>query len=205
MEMSERKSRSAREHDDTGRLLRACSSGDRTAREQLARWCLPRVRRTVILSWGARPDTDDLVQLIMTRIFAKLDSFRGEARFFTWVDQVSINAVRNHAKRKRLVLLNANDAETAAREPVDRHDPEQALERRQLLARLASHFAAIRPKRRLPLVLAVLHGYSVPEIAAMLSISFDAAKKRLQRGRSDLTGRLKRDPRLRDAIQEFVR
>jgi RNA polymerase sigma-70 factor (ECF subfamily) len=163
------------------------------------------VRRTVVLSWGHGPDTEDLIQLVMTRIFAKLDSFRGEARFFTWVDQVAINAVRNHASRKRRVFLFSSEAEPQAREPVDWSTPERALEQRQLMRRLADHFAAIRYKRRLPLVLSVLHGYTVPEIAAILGITFDAAKKRLQRGRRDLTERLKRDPQCRDAIRELSR
>lgn len=191
--------------DDTGQLVRACTSGDRSARERLARWCLPRVRRTIALSWGHGPDTEDLVQLVMSRIFAKLDTFRGEARFFTWVDQVAINAVRNHATKKRRVFLVSGDREPSAPEPVDWDTPERALEQRQLMRRLAVHFAAIKPKRRLPLVLSVLHGYTVPEIAAILGISFDAAKKRLQRGRQDLTRRLKRDPHCRDAIRELAR
>ena len=203
--MPDQEARPRRDRDDTGKLLRACFAGDRAAREQLARWCLPRVRRTIILSWGYGPDTEDLIQLVMTRVFAKLESFRGEARFFTWVDQVAINAVRNHATKKHRVFLSSNDRELNANEPVEWDTPERALEQRQLLGRLAAHFAAIKPKRRLPLVLSVLHGYSVPEIAALLDISFDAAKKRLQRGRRDLTARLKRDPRCRDAIREFVR
>lgn len=141
----------------------------------------------------------------MTRIFAKLDSFRGEARFFTWVDQVAINAVRNHANQRRRVFLFSSDRELQAAEPVDWGTPERALEQRRLMRRLAVHFEAIKPKRRLPLVLSVLHGYTVPEIAAILGLTFDAAKKRLQRGRQDLTDRLKRDPQCRDAIRELVR
>lgn len=203
--MSKRDVSPRSDRDDTGRLLRACTAGDRDAREQLARWCLPRVRRTVVLSWGYGPDTEDLIQVVMVRVFDKLDSFRGEARFFTWVDQVAINAVRNHATRKRRVLLSTSNDELGANEPTEWDTPERALEQRRLLRRLASHFAAIKPRRRLPLVLSVLHGYSVPEIAAIMGISFDAAKKRLQRGRQDLTSRLKRDPRCRDAIREFVR
>ncbi|MBW2277193.1 MAG: sigma-70 family RNA polymerase sigma factor [Deltaproteobacteria bacterium] len=202
--MPEREKPRRRDHDDTGRLLQACSAGDRSAREQLARWCLPRVRRTIALSWGYGPDTEDLIQLVMTRVFAKLDTFRGEARFFTWVDQVAINAVRNHATKKHRVFLASSNPDSLP-EPIDWETPERALEQRRLLDQLARHFAAIRPKRRLPLVLSVLHGYSVPEIAAIMGISFDAAKKRLQRGRQDLTARLKRDPRCREAIREFVR
>ena len=68
-----------------------------------------------------------------------------------------------------------------------------------------SRIRAIKASRRYPLVLSVLHGYTVPEIAALLDLSYDAAKKRLQRGRSDLMSRLKRDRSCWQAVKELER
>jgi RNA polymerase sigma factor (sigma-70 family) len=72
--------------------------------------------------------------------------------------------------------------------------PEDQLQQRQLLDRLAHHVARLRPNQRLPVVLHMLHGYTIPEIAAMLEIEVETAKKRLQRGRRGLLQRLRRDP-----------
>jgi len=80
--------------------------------------------------------------------------------------------------------------------------PDQEVERYRLLQRLGGHLSKIKEKRRMPLVLSLLHGYTVPEIAAILDVSFDAAKKRLLRGRRDLLGRLKRDPYCREMLKE---
>lgn len=186
-------------------LVPACVAGDRAARERLARWCLPRVRRTVMLSYGYGADTDDLTQIAVARIFARLGTFRGEASFYVWVDRVTINVVRDHFRRRRFVLpwndgLDPSDVPAAANV-----GPDRELERYRLMERLAHHFGAIKSKRRIPLMLAVVHRYSVPEIAAMLDITRDAAKKRVQRGRRELIARLKKDPYCRDALSEMGR
>ena len=87
----------------------------------------------------------------------------------------------------------------------DRERPDDLTERYRLMKVMAGHFGAIRPKRRLPLVLSILHGYTVPEVAAILDISFDAAKKRLHRGRQDLLRRLRKDPYCLKALKEMRR
>jgi RNA polymerase sigma-70 factor (ECF subfamily) len=192
--------------EPTAALVPACVAGDREARERLARFCLPRVRRTVMLSYGHGADTDDLVQIAIARVFAKLDTFRGSASFYVWVDRITINIVRDHFRRRRFVFSYDEESDVTA-ERAGSHDdePDREFERYRLMEKLAAHFAAIKPKRRMPLVLAVAHSYTVPEIAAMLDISCDAAKKRLQRGRKELIGRLKRDPYCREVLSEMGR
>jgi RNA polymerase sigma-70 factor (ECF subfamily) len=186
-------------------LVPRCVAGDRAARERLARFCLPRVRRTVMLSYGHGADTDDLVQIAISRVFTKLDTFRGDAGFYVWVDRITINVVRDHFRKRRFVLP-WSDGIDHADERAGAHDtPDRELERYRLMERLAEHFAAIKPKRRIPLMLAVAHSYTVPEIAAMLDIGCEAAKKRLQRGRRELIGRLKKDPYCREVLCEMGR
>jgi RNA polymerase sigma-70 factor (ECF subfamily) len=157
---------------------------------------MPRVRRTVLLSCGPIDDADDLVQRVMVRVLTRLDSFRGEASFLVWVDRITVNEVRSHYRRRRLSLQRLFEY---SQEPWPRQmdhpvTPEDQLQQRQLLDRLAHHVARLRPNQRLPVVLHMLHGYTIPEIAAMLEIEVETAKKRLQRGRRGLLQRLRRDP-----------
>jgi len=192
---------------DAQQLLAAVVRGDRSAREKLARWCLPRVRRTVGLTYGNGAEREDLVQISMAKVFSRIETFRGDASFYVWVDRVTINVVRDHFKKRQLVFLRRkeNEEEGGALDGVTYETPEGELDRRLMFERLAEHISAIRASRRYPLVLSVLHGYTVPEIAALLDLSYDAAKKRLQRGRNDLTARLERDPACRQAIRELKR
>ena len=186
-------------------LVPRCVAGDRAAKERLARWCLPRVRRTVMLSYGYGADTDDLTQIAVARVFAKLHTFRGDASFYAWVDRVTINTVRDHFRKRRFVLPWNDGIDRADEHNGGHAEPDHELDCYRLMERLAHHFSAIKPKRRIPLMLAVVHSYTVPEIAAMLDITCDAAKKRVQRGRRELIGRLKKDPYCREALSEMGR
>ena len=184
-------------------LLEACRGDDPAALDALARQCLPRVRRTVLLARGG-DEAEDIVQIAMSRIFSKHSTFRGEASFFVWVDRIAINATRDSYKKKRLILLADPDA-VPERLDHGASRPDVELARQRLFARLSEHFHAIKASWRLPLVLSLLQGYSVPEIAAILDLSLDTAKMRLRRGRRDLLARLKRDPQCGEALKELVR
>ncbi len=193
----------AREHLDG--LVGASLAGDAGAREQLARWCLPRVRRTVLLTCGSGPDVEDLVQISMARIIAKLHSFRGEASFFVWADRITVNVVRGHFRRQSWLKQRIFEYWTTQQlleEAPER--PDRSCARSRLFDLLALELGKLKPDQRLPVVLHMLHGYTVPEIAAMLEISFEAAKKRLQRGRRALIARLQRHPACRELLQEVL-
>lgn len=184
------------ETDEIGGLVVRSLAGDQGAREQLVRRCIPRVQRTVLLSCGATDDLDDLVQTVMIRVLTKLDSFRGEASFLVWVDRITINEIRSHYRKRRLTLqrLLAYRHEPGSGEDRRAPCPEAKLREKLMLERLAHHLAKLKPNQRLPVVLHTLHGYTTPEISAMLEVPVETTKKRLQRGRQGLKRRLQRDP-----------
>jgi len=182
-------------------LIDEARDGNPAAREMLASWCLTRVRRTVLFTCGPQPDADDLVQSIVARIFDRLDQYRPGSRFGVWVDRVAINQVRDHFRRTARTRLLAFDDDLAAHHPGQAERPDERSSRTELAVRLAEALAELTPNQRLPLVLRHLHGYTVPEIAAMLDLSFEAAKKRLHRGRRTLFERLRDDPLCADFLR----
>lgn len=176
-------------------LIPACLAGDARARETLARWCLPKVRRTVMLTYGAGPDADDLSQIAIARVFQRLDSYRGDALFYTWVDRITVNVVRDHYRsyksRSTWETFSAFMSDLTAKT-----EPEEEFGRYELMDRLSKHLRNIKMERRIPLVLYLAQGYTAPEIADMLGLSPEAVKKRLQRGRRELLGLVRKDPNL---------
>lgn len=184
-------------------LHAAAVSGDAEAREALARVCLPRVRRLVQLSVAAGPDVEDVAQTAMARVFVSLESFRGDARFLVWVDRVTANVIKDHYRRKRWAVFQLFDEDVASGHWREPERPDQEMQRHRVLESLSKHMARLRPRLRLPLVLSLVHGYTVPEIAGMLDIGREATKKRLLRGRRDLLKRVMRDPVCREACKEL--
>ena len=134
-------------------LIAAARAGDRAARERLARAALHRVRRAVYLMTRRGPDADDLVQVALARAFTRLHTYRGEARLTAWLDRVTVNTVREHYRRRPVVQLLPRLE--AAREPrgPDHESPERRADSGRALDGVLEHLAAIRPKKRIALVL----------------------------------------------------
>ena len=187
---------------ESAELLARCLAGDERCREELARACLARVRRTVFLSLGRSPDADDVVQTAVTRVFVALPAFRNDAKLTTWIDRIAVNAVRDHLRRKP--ILARLFAPAPAEEPRAPRltAPDLEFEGRKLSESLRLHLERIRPNKRIALMLSVAYGYSVTEIAAMTDCTVETAKKRLQHGRRELLSRIRKDPYLARVLEE---
>jgi RNA polymerase sigma-70 factor (ECF subfamily) len=179
---------------DCADLLARCMAEDRAAGEELARRCLPRVRRTVFLLTGVSTDRDDLVQSAMSRAFSSLHGFRSDGSFRAWLDKVTISTVRNHFRRRPLALVFPGFCPATGMATPDEESPERIAAGKEALRDLEPELLAIRPEKRIALVLSAAYGYSAAEIAGIMGCSAEAAKKRVQHARLELLARL-RSPR----------
>jgi RNA polymerase sigma-70 factor (ECF subfamily) len=121
---------------------------------------------------------DDLAQETFLRVYKNLRSFRGEARFSTWLYRIAYNCFREHArKRKELVgideeqLERERDPQTI--DPALRHDLMHALSLLPLHERTA-------------VVLCCRNGLSHDEAARVLDIPLGTVKTNVVRGREKL-------------------
>lgn len=80
-------------------LARAASDGDGAAFAQLLERQYDGIFSLAFRLSGSRADAEDLTQDVCTVLPAKLQGFRGEARFTTWLWRVVINAA--HDRRRR--------------------------------------------------------------------------------------------------------
>ena len=183
-------------------LLARSLAGDRQSREELARAALTRVRRTVFLSVSRSSEADDVVQNAMSRIFAALHDFRADAKLSTWIDRISVNAVRDHFRRRPILAALMFVVLSEFEFVFDGSLFDVGLEWWCVLELLWRHLLKIRPQKRIALMLSVAYGYSVNEIAAMTDCTVETAKKRLQHGRRELTSRVRKDPYLFNVLKE---
>jgi RNA polymerase sigma-70 factor (ECF subfamily) len=183
-------------------LLARSLAGDRASREELARACLARVRRTVFLAVQRSSDADDVVQNAMSRIFAALPGYRADAKLSTWIDRISINAVRDYFRRKPILTALLFSGQSELEPASESTAPDVGWEQRRLAESLRRQLQRIRPHKRIALMLSVAYGYSVNEIAVMTDCSVETAKKRLQHGRQELMSRVRKDPYLLSVLKE---
>lgn len=80
-------------------LIRAWQGGDEGAAAALVRRHTQPLAR-FLAATGARQDLEDLVQETFLRAFRRIDGFRGEAGFATWLMAIGANALKDQMRRR---------------------------------------------------------------------------------------------------------
>ena len=149
------------------------------------------VHRVVRRMVGGRPDVEDLVQTAFVEAFRSLPDFRGDALFSTWLTRIAVRVTMRSVRRRHPPATPLDDVA----EPVDATaGPERVAAARETLALVEAVLAELRPKRRAAFVLHVLEGYSMEEVAAIVSASTSAVKVRVHDARRHIERRLKQRP-----------
>jgi RNA polymerase sigma-70 factor (ECF subfamily) len=87
--------------DPDAGLVRAAIAGNRDAFEALLRKHYDRVHGLAWQLTGSRADADDIAQDVCCALVEKIGSFRGEAKFTTWLTGITFNACRDFRRRRR--------------------------------------------------------------------------------------------------------
>jgi RNA polymerase sigma-70 factor (ECF subfamily) len=87
--------------DPDAGLVAAAIAGDREAFETLLRTHYDRIHGLAWQLTGSRADADDIAQDVCCTLVERIDSFRGEAKFTTWLTGITFNACRDFRRRRR--------------------------------------------------------------------------------------------------------
>jgi RNA polymerase sigma-70 factor, ECF subfamily len=135
-------------------------------------------------------DAEDAAQEAMLKALANIQQFRAEARFSTWLIQITVNEALMRRRRERTRMTEAIDdnrddeGDYAPREFADwREIPSEALERKEVRQKLADALASLDRKYREVFVLRDMEQLNIQETAAALGISVASVKTRLLRAR----------------------
>jgi RNA polymerase sigma-70 factor (ECF subfamily) len=135
-------------------------------------------------------DAEDAAQEAMLKAFANIRQFRAEARFSTWLIQITVNEALMRRRRERTVVMEGIDdrrddeADYAPRDFADwREIPSEALERKEIRQRLAEALGTLDRKYREVFVLRDMEHLNIQETAEALGISVGSVKTRLLRAR----------------------
>lgn len=87
---------------DTGLVAAACA-GDRNAFAELLKRHYDRIHALAWQLTGTRADADDVAQDVCCALVEKIGTFRGEAKFGTWLCGITYNACRDLKRRRRSI------------------------------------------------------------------------------------------------------
>ncbi|HEY1581626.1 MAG TPA: sigma-70 family RNA polymerase sigma factor [Chthoniobacterales bacterium] len=121
---------------------------------------------------------DDLAQEAFLRAYRNLRSFRGEAKFSTWLYRIAYNCFREDA-RKRKELVGIDESQLEAEQDPQSTDPALKYD--------LMHALQLLPlQERSAILLCCQNGLSHDEAARVLEIPLGTVKTNVLRGREKL-------------------
>ncbi len=188
-------------------LVQRAREGDEEAFGTLMRSHYEPVFRLVCSMLRDEHSARDVCQEVWLTIWKNLGTFRGDAKFSTWVHPIATRRAIDHLRgRKRwfsrfipFASDTGDDGGTADRvaaapDAVDPDDPRQQLERSESSARFEKAIASLPPKHRAVLALREIQHLSYDEIAANLGIARGTVMSRLFHARRQLAQKIGEQP-----------
>lgn len=155
-----------------------------------------RLARAIVNDDG---EAEDVVQESYVRAFTRLDGFRGESSFRTWLTRILINEAYGRLRqRRRIVDWQSVEPALAEAQIIPfpssspRPDPETVMAQHEILELLERAIAALPEHFRIVLVARLVEEMSVEETADLLGLRHETVKTRLHRARALLRDDLER-------------
>jgi RNA polymerase sigma-70 factor (ECF subfamily) len=123
---------------------------------------------------------DDLAQETLARAFARAGQLRDPERLRSWLFGILANCWRDHLRALRpSVAIEELDEACYCADPT----PDEAYDRREVIARVRAGVARLPAGQRQVLTLVDLDGFSYSEVASILGIPIGTVMSRLCRAR----------------------
>lgn len=182
--------------DDDKLLIEKSLAGETDAFGVLVTRYQDRLYHSVLMMVGSAEDARDLTQEAFVHAFRRLDSFRGDAAFYTWLFRIAINATisfrRKAARRKTTSVEAARDA--IGIEPMDnRNDarPSSRMETAEQQQLVRDALNELSEDFRRAIVLTEIEGLSYEDAAEAVGCPIGTIRSRIHRARNELREKLR--------------
>ncbi len=186
--------------DTDPEILRRAQAGDEAAFGIIMRAHYEPLFRLVHAIVRNDHDSRDVCQEVWLTIWKQLPSFRGDAKFTTWIHPIAVRRAIDHLRKRRrwydrfLPFASDDDTVESAPEPSTTDDARQQVEGTERTARLRRILDSLPPKLRAVLALREVEGLSYEEIAKVTAIPTGTVMSRLYHARRLLAQKLKDHP-----------
>jgi len=178
-------------------FIAAILAGERDKFHDLIRPYERQVYLTALSLVKNETEAEDVAQEAILRAYRRLASFRGEAKFSTWLIAITLNEARTRLRDEKRASFDSLDNHnidegdyTPAALTDWREVPSEALERQEIRALLQQAVAELPDAFRQVVILRDMEELSVNETSEALGISVALVKVRLHRARLLLQKRL---------------
>jgi len=158
-------------------LIKGCLKRDRRAQQQLFDLYSSKMYGICYRYVRQPMEAEDIVVMAFTKIFERIDQFKGEGSFEGWIRRIVVNEALSSLRKSRMMYVET-DLEKADFEP-DYDQLSDHLEAEDLL----NIIGQLPPGYSIVFNLYAIDGYSHKEIGEQLGISENTSKSQLSRAR----------------------
>lgn len=127
-------------------------------------------------------DACEIAQETFLIAYKKIKTFKGEAKFSTWLYKIALNLSRNKLKRYKKNLENLKDnLKIASPDPL----PLEEMEREEIKNKVLKSLNLLKIEFKEIILLRDMEGFSYEEIGYLLKIPEGTVKSRLSRAREE--------------------
>ncbi len=186
------------------RLVKRCVTDDPTAFKELYLKYRTTVFRVVARMISVPADQEEIVQEVFLQVFRSIGTFRGTAKFSTWIQRVTRNVVHQHIRRKQSRIQMVFPAERA--EPIwdgyrgekNHITPEDHAIREDRRGAVSRAMRTLSSKKRLAMLLYDFKGVSVKQISELVGAPVLTVRTRIFYARKEFYNQLEQEPAFSD-------
>jgi len=172
-------------------LIREAQAGNHAAFAQLVHSHDEAVLKVALRITGSRSDVQDIYQEVFLKAYKKLDCFRFECSFTTWITRIATNAcldyLRKTRHRREMDTIRAG-IEREGRDLLDQvaddrpaNDPEKELLRNELRGCILRALRGLTPHERMVFDLKHFQGMKLRAVGEVMNTSEGSVKTSLVR------------------------
>jgi RNA polymerase sigma-70 factor (ECF subfamily) len=131
-----------------------------------------------------KDSAEDVCQEVFVVLWQKINNFRGESKFSTWLHSVATNVVLAHLRKQKNWLQRVFSIENQTTEQKNANEVSVELVDHSMIDELDRHISRLPERARLVFVLFAVEGYRHEEIAKMLKMAIGSSKSQYHRART---------------------
>jgi RNA polymerase sigma-70 factor (ECF subfamily) len=173
-------------------LVARCQRGESRAFDELVSRHQDRVYSAVARFCGHPEDAADIVQRAFINAFRKIQEFKGDSAFSTWIYRIAFNqaiSFRRENRRPTVSIYSKDDEKVL--EPAVEENPTEKIEGEETKKKVQQALDRLDEPDRQIILLKDLQGHSYDEIAEIMQIPKGTVRSRLHRARLELKAKLK--------------
>ncbi|MDH7601025.1 MAG: sigma-70 family RNA polymerase sigma factor [Armatimonadota bacterium] len=184
-------------------LIERCKAGDTAAFDEIVRRFEKRVFNYALRVTGNYNDACDVAQEAFIRAFHSIQTFRGDAKFATWIYRIVTNVYLDERKKlKSHPTTSLDDTIELDENSVTRQiedstpSPDEIVQTKERMRILQRAINALPDYQRIIITLYHVEHRSYEEIAEILKLPIGTVKSRLNRARLAIAEMLESEPEL---------